>query len=106
MSGTCIVTGGARGIGRATALLAAERGYRVVVNYRERADAASAVVEAIQSGGGPAIAADVAVEADIVRQVGAAEDTLGGPVTALVNSAGIGYGLLCVSFERDPFGAH
>jgi NAD(P)-dependent dehydrogenase (short-subunit alcohol dehydrogenase family) len=104
MSGTCIVTGGARGIGRATALLAAERGYRVVVNYRERADAASAVVEAIQSGGGQAVAvgADVAVEADIVRLFGTAEDTLGGPVTALVNSAGIGYGSPCVAFERDP----
>ncbi len=103
MSGTCIVTGGARGIGRATALLAAERGYRVVVNYRERADAASAVVDAIRSGGGQAVAvgADVAVEADIVRLFGTAEDALGGPITAVVNSAGIGYGAPCVAFERD-----
>lgn len=104
MSGTCIVTGGARGIGRATALLAAKRGYRVVVNYRERADAASAVVDAIRSGGGQAVAvgADVAVEADIVRLFGSAEDRLGGPVTAVVNSAGIGYGKPCVDFEREP----
>jgi NAD(P)-dependent dehydrogenase (short-subunit alcohol dehydrogenase family) len=85
-----IVTGGGRGIGAATAHLAAERGYRVCVNYRKNADAAEAVVARITAAGGSAIAvrADVAVEADVLRLFEACDAQLG-PLTALVNNAGI-----------------
>ncbi len=84
-----VVTGGARGIGAATAKLAAERGYRVCVNYRSNAGAAEAVVAEIRAAGGEAlaVAGDVAREADVLRLFDAAA-TLG-PLTALVNNAGI-----------------
>ena len=66
--GTLIVTGGGRGIGRATALLAAKAGFAVCVNYQRDADAAAEVVTAITADGGRAIAlqADVA-EREAVR---------------------------------------
>ncbi|MGB3310738.1 MAG: SDR family oxidoreductase [Nodosilinea sp.] len=85
-----IVTGGSRGIGAATAQLAAERGYAVCVNYRRNQAAASAVVDAIAQAGGRAIAvaADVAIENDVVRLFQTVDEQLGG-VTALVNNAGI-----------------
>ena len=90
MSGVVIVTGGSRGIGAATALLAAERGWAVCVNYHRDAAAAKGVVDQIAAGGGRAIAVqgDVAREADVVRMFDAARDGLG-PVTGLVNNAGI-----------------
>ena len=85
-----LVTGGSRGIGAAVARLAASRGYAVCVNYRSRQDAADAVVAAIVASGGRAVAvqADVAVEPDVVRLFEACDRALG-PVTALVNNAGI-----------------
>jgi NAD(P)-dependent dehydrogenase (short-subunit alcohol dehydrogenase family) len=85
-----IVTGASRGIGAATARLAAARGYAVCVNYRVRQDAAEAVVAAIRDNGGSAVAvqADVAIEADVARLFAACDAGLG-PVTALVNNAGI-----------------
>ena len=88
--GTMIVTGGSRGIGAATARLAAERGYAVAVNYVRHAEAAEQVVREIVDGGGRAlaIAGDVAREADVVALFDAAARELG-PVTALVNNAGI-----------------
>lgn len=90
MKNTVIVTGGSRGIGAATARLAAKRGYSVAVNYRSAADAAEALVAEINSAGGEAAAvqADVAVEADVIRLFDSAAAALG-PVTALVNNAGI-----------------
>jgi NAD(P)-dependent dehydrogenase (short-subunit alcohol dehydrogenase family) len=59
-----LVTGGSRGIGAATAALAADRGYAVGVNYRSNQRAAETVVTSIESRGGKAVAvqADVAVE--------------------------------------------
>ena len=62
-----LVTGGGRGIGAATALLAARRGYAVAVNYLRDADAADEVVARIVADGGDAVAlqADVAVEAQV-----------------------------------------
>jgi len=89
-AGTMIVTGGGRGIGAATARLAAERGYAVCVNYLSNRDAAQAVVAAIQQGGARAIAvaADVAREADVVRLFDVAQSELGA-VTVLVNNAGV-----------------
>ena len=85
-----LVTGGSRGIGAETARLAAERGYAVCVNFERDERAADAVVAAISSAGGRAIAvrADVAVEADVVRLFQDVDAGLG-PLTALVNNAGI-----------------
>jgi NAD(P)-dependent dehydrogenase (short-subunit alcohol dehydrogenase family) len=84
-----IVTGASRGIGAATALLAAQRGYSVCVNYRRNRDAAQSVVGDITAFGGYAIAveADVADES-AVRALFAAADALG-PLKGLVNNAGI-----------------
>jgi NAD(P)-dependent dehydrogenase (short-subunit alcohol dehydrogenase family) len=85
-----IVTGGGRGIGAATAKLAAQRGYAVCVNYLRDDEAAGAVVAGILAGGGRAIAvaADVAKEDDVLRLFETAHAQLG-PLTALVNNAGI-----------------
>jgi NAD(P)-dependent dehydrogenase (short-subunit alcohol dehydrogenase family) len=89
MSGVMVVTGGSRGIGAATARLAATRGYDVAINYRTRqaaaeavaADAARAQVRAI------AVQGDVAKESDVVRLFEKVAAGLGRP-TALVNNAG------------------
>ena len=90
MNRVLIVTGGGRGIGAATARLAAERGYAVCVNYRKNHAAADAVVSAIRASGGTAVAvgADIAIEADVVRLFATVDAELG-PLTALVNNAGI-----------------
>ena len=85
-----VITGASRGIGAATARLAAERGYDVCVNYRSSADAAAAVVRDIEANGRRAVAvqADVASEADIERLFAECDRALG-TVDALVNNAGI-----------------
>lgn len=85
-----IVTGGGRGIGAATARLAAARGYAVCVNYLHNRDAAESVAASIRDGGGTAlaVAGDVAVEADVMRLFETVDSQLG-RVTALVNNAGI-----------------
>ena len=90
MGGIVIVTGGSRGIGAATAKLAAAEGYAVCVNYRANAAAADAVVAGITGAGGRAIAvqADVSIEADVVRLFDTCDARLG-RLTALVNNAGI-----------------
>lgn len=85
-----VVTGAGRGIGAATARLAAESGYAVCVNYRSDRAAAESVVDDIRRRGGTAIgvAADVSNEEDVVRLFATVDSALG-PVTALVNNAGI-----------------
>jgi NAD(P)-dependent dehydrogenase (short-subunit alcohol dehydrogenase family) len=85
-----LITGGSRGIGAATAVLAAARGYAVCVNYRSNAGAAHAVVASIAEAGGRAIAvqADVAIESDVVRLFETCDAELG-RLTALVNNAAI-----------------
>jgi NAD(P)-dependent dehydrogenase (short-subunit alcohol dehydrogenase family) len=90
MSKVLVVTGGGRGIGAATALLAAKRGYAVAVNYLKNSEAADRVVEKIAKAGGKAlaIAADVSVEEDVVAMF-AETDRMLGRVTGLVNNAGI-----------------
>ena len=90
MSKVIIITGGSRGIGAATAQIAAQRGYSVCVNYLHNRVAADAVVSAISHAGGQAIAvaADVASESDVVRLFETADKELG-HLTALVNNAGI-----------------
>lgn len=90
MDKVAIVTGGGRGIGAATARLAAARGYAVCVNYRtDRASADGVVADIVGQGGrAVAVAADVAAEDD-VRRLFAETETALGPVTALVNNAGV-----------------
>ena len=85
-----LVTGASRGIGAATALLAAQRGYAVVVNYARDANAADRVVSQIRAGGGQALAlqADVAVESEVLAMF-ARIDTELGRLDALVNNAGV-----------------
>ncbi|WP_425340080.1 SDR family oxidoreductase [Onishia taeanensis] len=85
-----IITGGSRGIGAATARLAAQSGYAVCISYLRNKDAASAVVDEIYQAGGEAmaLAADVSVEAEVVRLFEQVDEALG-PVTALVNNAGV-----------------
>lgn len=87
---TILITGASRGIGAATARLAAERGYSVCINYRKNAAAAALLVQEIESKGGNAIAiqADVATEAEVVRLFEQVDRALG-PLKALVNNAGI-----------------
>jgi len=87
-----VVTGGARGLGRATARLLAQRGAAVCVNYAARADAAEALVAEITAAGGRAIAvaADVADPAAVEAMVARTEAKLG-PVTILVNNAGMAW---------------
>jgi NAD(P)-dependent dehydrogenase (short-subunit alcohol dehydrogenase family) len=85
-----LVTGGARGIGAATARLAAQRGYDVCVNYRANAEAAARTAEDLQRAGVRAVAvqADIAIEADVVRLFETCDAELG-RVAALVNNAAI-----------------
>ncbi len=90
MEKVLIVTGGSRGIGAATAKLAATQGYAVCVNYLTNQLAADAVVAEIQALGGIALAmaADLSVEAQVLALFQRVDLELG-PVTALVNNAGI-----------------
>ncbi|OQW60141.1 MAG: sugar dehydrogenase [Proteobacteria bacterium SG_bin9] len=84
-----IVTGGSRGIGRATALAAAARGYKVVVGYASNKAAADDVVAKIETSNGKAIAVkcDVGSEADILDLYKQADAF--GPLGVLVNNAGV-----------------
>ncbi|MBK8741603.1 MAG: SDR family oxidoreductase [Betaproteobacteria bacterium] len=90
MDKVMIVTGGSRGIGAATSVLAAQRGYAVCVNYVHDRAAAIDVVAIIEHAGGRALAipGDVAREDDVVNLFAEADRAFG-PVTALVNNAGI-----------------
>src|SRR4030088_2157710 len=84
-----IITGGSRGIGRATAIAAAARGFRVCLGYVSNEAAAREVVASIEAGDGKAIAVkcDVGDEADILALFQAADRF--GTLGALVNNAGI-----------------
>jgi NAD(P)-dependent dehydrogenase (short-subunit alcohol dehydrogenase family) len=84
-----IVTGGSRGIGRATAIAAAARGFRVCIGYASNETAARTVVSAIEAKNGKAIAikCDVGHESDVLALFEAADKF--GTLGALVNNAGI-----------------
>lgn len=90
MTKTVLITGGSRGIGAATALLAAREGYAVAVNYTSNSLAADEVVRQIRAGGGQAmtVQADVASEAQVVAMFEKV-DAKFGRLTALVNNAGV-----------------
>jgi len=89
-AGTLIVTGASRGIGAAIAESAGTRGYSVAVNFLRGKSEAARVVDDIVRDGGRALSieADIAREEDILRMFETAERELG-PITALVNNAGI-----------------
>jgi 3-oxoacyl-[acyl-carrier protein] reductase len=85
-----VVTGGSRGIGRAICLALAEQNAAVAVTYRERADAAAEVVQAIESEGGHAVALTVDMaDAASVKALFAEVRAQLGPVQILVNAAGV-----------------
>jgi len=88
--GTVLITGGSRGIGAATAMLAAERGWDVAVNYARDAEAAEGVVAAVRGAGRRALAvqADVADEVQVLAMFERVDRELP-PLRALVNNAGI-----------------
>src|SRR5260370_15515656 len=87
-----LVTGGARGIGAATARLLAKRGAAVCVNYAQNAEAAKSLVAEIIAAGGRAVAAraDVA-DVTAVEEILAGTANELGPVTILVNNAGVSW---------------
>lgn len=87
---TVLVTGGSRGIGAATALRCAERGFAVAVNYARDAGAAQAIVARIAGAGGRALAlqADVADEAQVLAMFARIDAELP-PLVGLVNNAGV-----------------
>lgn len=99
----CLVTGGASGIGRATARLAAKGGYKVAIgalaSYR---DDAEAVVGEIRRNGGQAITvvADVCKESEVVAMFAEAKSALG-PVDAVINAAGVSYSARPEDYEGD-----
>ncbi|MDT0644813.1 SDR family oxidoreductase [Zunongwangia sp. F363] len=87
---TMLITGASRGIGAATALLAAEQGFAVVVNYHKNKQAAEEVVNKIQAMGGKAAAihADISEEKEIIRLYKEIDEIFG-DLHVLVNNAGI-----------------
>jgi 3-oxoacyl-[acyl-carrier protein] reductase len=99
-----VVTGGARGLGRATARLLAQRGAAICVNYAERADAALALVSELNAAGARAIAvqADVAQASAVEAMVTRAQAELG-PVTILVNNAGASWQGTLDSYDPQQF---
>jgi len=85
-----LIAGGSRGIGAATARLAAARGYDVAINYKTNSNAAADVVDAAKKAGARAVAVqgDMAIENDIERVFNTASDTFGS-LTHFVHSSGI-----------------
>lgn len=99
-----LITGGARGIGRATTRRLAAHGAAVAINYTARPDAAEALAGEIRAAGGRAITvqADVADEAAVQAMVRRVEAELGA-VSILVNNAGIGWGATLETWEPNGF---
>lgn len=96
-----LVTGGSRGIGRATALLLAQEGYTVAVNYQQNLHAAQEVMNLITQAGGKAfvLQADISDENQVVEMF-TAIDQHDEPLAALVNNAGILFTQCTVTVEN------
>jgi NAD(P)-dependent dehydrogenase (short-subunit alcohol dehydrogenase family) len=94
MKKVALVTGASKGIGAATAKLLAAQGYAVCINYLNSSEAAEAVVKDIQQNNGEAISvkSNIGNESDILTLFDIIDKELG-PVTALVNNAGINGGI-------------
>jgi NAD(P)-dependent dehydrogenase (short-subunit alcohol dehydrogenase family) len=90
MSKVVLITGASRGIGAATAVYLAEKGYNICVNYKSNCDAASEVLAQVKSYGvkGIAVKADVSEENDVIRLFCEIDEKLG-VLTHLVNNAGV-----------------
>ncbi|MNF78513.1 Glucose 1-dehydrogenase [compost metagenome] len=90
MQQVMLITGASRGIGAATARLAAQRGYALGINYRQQRDAAEALVREIEAGGGRALAlcADVGDETQVLRMFETLDREFG-RLDVLVNNAGM-----------------
>jgi len=90
MSKAILITGASRGIGRAAARLAGQRGWAVGINYAGNADAARAAVAEVEAEGGRALAiqGDVSVEADVIAMFDAAQNAFGA-LDGFVNNAGV-----------------
>ena len=104
MSGVALVTGGSRGIGRAIAVALGSTGHAVAVNYSSRSDAAEQVISEIRAAGGKAEAfqadvSDAGQVDELFAQVGQAL----GPVTVLVNNAGITSDNLVLRMSPEEF---
>lgn len=99
---TILITGGARGIGRATALLAGARGWSVAINYVGNEPAARDTAEAVRAAGGRALTVrgDVAVEADVIGMFEAARAAFGGLDGVVVNA-----GIVAPSLPLAEMGA-
>lgn len=99
-----LITGGARGIGRAVALRFAREGAAVALNYRSRAEAADEVVESIRKAGGKAaaFAADVADRAAVEAMAAQVSAELG-PVDILVNNAGVLHATRLLDYDEAKF---
>ncbi|MDE3111477.1 MAG: 3-oxoacyl-[acyl-carrier-protein] reductase [Chloroflexota bacterium] len=102
-----LVTGGARGIGRATALRLASGGAKVAINYRGNAAAAEEAKTLVEKAGGSAaiVQGDVSVEADVARVMKEALAFGGGRIDILVNNAGITRDDLLVRMTSEAWDA-
>ena len=90
MSKIALITGGSRGIGAATALYLAEKGYNICINYKSNSDAAAQVLAKVKRYGvkGISVKADLSDETDVVRLFHEIDEKLG-TITHLVNNVGV-----------------